>query len=55
VKYGSNIGFMGSCGMICMPGFLNSGSAIQMLVGGNTYSYREYSDSINTLTFFQNK
>jgi hypothetical protein len=43
---------MASSDMICIPVFMNIGSGVKKLIGGN---YRQHSDHLSLLLFFQYK
>jgi hypothetical protein len=44
---------MGSGTMIYIPSFINIGSDIQKLIGGDSQAQRQYGDLISLLLFFQ--
>jgi hypothetical protein len=44
---------VGSGAMICIPNYVNIGSAIQKLIRGGIH--RQHGDRISVLLFFQNK
>jgi hypothetical protein len=52
MKYAAEIG---SGAMIYIPSFINIGSGIQKLIGGDTQKHRQHGDLISLLLFFQNE
>jgi hypothetical protein len=46
---------MGSRAMIYIPSFIKVGSAIQMLIQGDSQTHRQNGERINLLSLFQDK